>query len=591
MCCAPGSSGARLAAWLQPESRLDINKCELKLSEEPIHCDWPTQITLVIRDQYGDLVVVPDIKVEMNASPSDNSVNGNRKSKRLSVLEHGGSIPKVPYEPTIKDKMCYKAITFMKAYEDYCFEELRFVDPVQSRTSESISAQDNGNGTFSINWTPTAAGLFCLTVVIDGFTMEDVYRVHVKDTGVPPPPQKISEKNVCVPNKLRQFMAKFSSGLRIRTHPTLQSSQVGVIKMNGVISFIDEVQNDDGTWIRLSTESIRQHVVTTWFPTEAWCLQFNAHLNRTLLFPVHDPELELQRDDDDYEEGDDNDDDNNETVPDGLCLDRSQDLNEPAVVSNNGRAGECISQGSNPFLNMQSSSQEETDNKSNDELLRSKSIDATSNLGNTIAVVVEEGANKIQALHKWLRGDSVDLKSGIRRRLESSGCIDGSGNRSSLELGEGASSSVLESPPMLQQQRFEYGNPTATDGRSPTLKRNTFLISSTPTVAETSKQSRRTKLSNLSRPIHQLSNETASSRTGSFEEPVGVLKKALPPTLAESLRAMFAAFLWQEDIVHDAMACASFLKFHPLLPKNLGQVSGGGVIPEDCVDTRILMTK
>lgn len=246
VCCAPGSSGARLAAWLQPESRLDINKCELKLSEEPVHCGWPTAITLIIRDQYGDLVVVPDVKVEMKASPSDNSANGNRKSTRLSVLDTTtaatSQIPKLPYEPTLKDKVCYKAITFMKSYEDYSFEELRFVDPCQSRTSESISAQDNGNGTFAINWTPTTAGLFCLTVVIDGFTMEDVHRVHVKDTGVPPPPQKVTEKNVCVQNKLRQFVAKYSAGLRIRTHPTLQSTQVGVIKQHGIISYIDEVQ-------------------------------------------------------------------------------------------------------------------------------------------------------------------------------------------------------------------------------------------------------------------------------------------------------------------------------------------------------------
>lgn len=48
-----------------------------------------------------------------------------------------------------------------------------------------------------------------------------------------------------------------------------------------------------------------------------------------------------------------------------------------------------------------------------------------------------------------------------------------------------------------------------------------------------------------------------------------VLKRALPSSLAESLRAVFAAFLWHEGIVHDAMACSSFLKFHPTLPKDM----------------------
>lgn len=41
----------------------------------------------------------------------------------------------------------------------------------------------------------------------------------------------------------------------------------------------------------------------------------------------------------------------------------------------------------------------------------------------------------------------------------------------------------------------------------------------------------------------------------------------MSPSVAECLRAVFGAFLWHEGIVHDAMACASFLKFHPTLPK------------------------
>lgn len=44
-------------------------------------------------------------------------------------------------------------------------------------------------------------------------------------------------------------------------------------------------------------------------------------------------------------------------------------------------------------------------------------------------------------------------------------------------------------------------------------------------------------------------------------------KRALPAGLAESFRAVFAAFLWHEGLVHDAMASSSFLKFHPSLPK------------------------
>lgn len=44
-------------------------------------------------------------------------------------------------------------------------------------------------------------------------------------------------------------------------------------------------------------------------------------------------------------------------------------------------------------------------------------------------------------------------------------------------------------------------------------------------------------------------------------------KQAMSPSVAECARSVFAAFLWHEGIVHDAMACSSFLKFNPDLSK------------------------
>lgn len=58
-------------------------------------------------------------QIQIKAMPTVNGVNGNRKGKRLSQVDlntyKGVSMPpRIPYEPTIKDKMCFKAITFMK---------------------------------------------------------------------------------------------------------------------------------------------------------------------------------------------------------------------------------------------------------------------------------------------------------------------------------------------------------------------------------------------------------------------------------------------------------------------------------------------
>lgn len=54
---------------------------------------------------------------------------------------------------------------------------------------------------------------------------------------------------------------------------------------------------------------------------------------------------------------------------------------------------------------------------------------------------------------------------------------------------------------------------------------------------------------------------------GDGSKPIEPAKQAMSPSVAECARAVFAAFLWHEGIVHDAMACSSFLKFNPELSK------------------------
>lgn len=56
-------------------------------------------------------------------------------------------------------------------------------------------------------------------------------------------------------------------------------------------------------------------------------------------------------------------------------------------------------------------------------------------------------------------------------------------------------------------------------------------------------------------------------------KPKSVVKEALSPSVAEALRAVFGAFLWHEGIVHDAMACASFLKFNQNLTKEMSSLN------------------
>ncbi|XP_064637403.1 E3 ubiquitin-protein ligase MYCBP2-like isoform X3 [Lineus longissimus] len=301
--CTPGTSGGRLARWLQPDSYLDPKQCDIVYSKEELRCSWPAVITVITKDQYGQVVMVPNLKVEVKAVPiehKDSLDDEHKKLRRLSKqddinsMTFGGHPPPrldMPYDVTLKDKKdAFHAICMMKAYENYSFEELRFASPAVRRPSENMLVRANNDGTYCANWTPGSIGWYNLHVTIDGFETGDAYKVDVKEPpqGVVPPNQGASIKKPShQPSKMRKFVAKYSAGLRVRQNPSLQSEQIGIIKPNGILGFTDEIHNDDGVWVRLSADSIRKWCTSG--QSEAWCLQYNQHLGKTLLVPVEEP--------------------------------------------------------------------------------------------------------------------------------------------------------------------------------------------------------------------------------------------------------------------------------------------------------------
>ena len=294
--CVPGTSGGRLARWLQPESFVDVDQCEVLFNDlQDLKCNWPTIITIITRDQYGDVVQVPELKVEVNAVPIEEinqSVTRLRKMAAPDAMTFGGHRPpslEPKYEVTVKDKMLYHAITVQPAYENYSFEELRYASPALQRQSETMLVRPNNDGTYSANWTPGNIGFYQIHVVIDNCEMSEPYKVEVRDPpqGVAPPhpTKKSSHPGDHSMNRLRKFIAKPSAGLRIRIHPTLQSEQIGVVPVEGTISIVDEYHNADGIWVRLGQESLLEFCSVASY-SEGWCLQYNQHLEKTLLVPI-----------------------------------------------------------------------------------------------------------------------------------------------------------------------------------------------------------------------------------------------------------------------------------------------------------------
>lgn len=125
-----------------------------------------------------ELKAVPIDKKDI--SDSDQGIKIRRVSKTDPMTFGGHPQPSldVPYEVTVSNKMCFYAITIMKAYQNYSFEELRYTSPALKRSSESMLVIPNGDGSYGATWTPSSAGWYSIVITIDGYNMEDVSIIH-----------------------------------------------------------------------------------------------------------------------------------------------------------------------------------------------------------------------------------------------------------------------------------------------------------------------------------------------------------------------------------------------------------------------------
>ncbi|KAL4721305.1 hypothetical protein ACJJTC_009758 [Scirpophaga incertulas] len=60
------TAGGRLARWLSPASYVEPDKCEIKPPALPARTATRVNLPIVIRDQYGDVVIAPALKVEVS---------------------------------------------------------------------------------------------------------------------------------------------------------------------------------------------------------------------------------------------------------------------------------------------------------------------------------------------------------------------------------------------------------------------------------------------------------------------------------------------------------------------------------------------
>ena len=315
-----------------------------------IPVDKKVFIKIVTRDQHQEIAYDHNARVEVNIhfiSPfsQENDVHygsfdaRHRRSNDKSSLF--SNILENPYQIIVKDKVRYHSITMMKSYENFSLEELRFhTQSYLSRNSvvENIQLRSFENGYYLASWTPTSTGCYKIDLAVDGECSNHSNLINIVDEDDDRSGKSFSPSNredhakrsvtfnndyeisdrATIKHCIRKFICHDSAGLRIRALPSLQSEQIGVVAINGLLTIIDQCENDDGLWVRLSNESIQAYCgnsvevyhqtnkdfladnydvnepltsdskspFSITIRTEAWALQYNRHFNRTLLIPI-----------------------------------------------------------------------------------------------------------------------------------------------------------------------------------------------------------------------------------------------------------------------------------------------------------------
>ncbi|KAH7646731.1 e3 ubiquitin-protein ligase-like protein [Dermatophagoides farinae] len=287
------TSGARLALWLQNEAFILPNSCLMNIiiNDNNEYFGQKILIKILTRDQHEEIAYDPNACIEIqvrfisfNSSSSSLLIDDtivNQPESTVLPNESTSSISQIisqnQYQITVKDKTRYHSITMMKMFENYSLEELRMECPAElfhgkkpqdklasssSNDLSTITLQSFNNGYYLACWSPTSIGSYRIEMMVDGEKSENSVIINVNNCV---DDSKFSYKNNNVQpiihhhHKDHNRISNNSAGLRIRSLPSLQSEQIGIISINGLLTIIDQLENDDGIWVRLSNESIQAY--------------------------------------------------------------------------------------------------------------------------------------------------------------------------------------------------------------------------------------------------------------------------------------------------------------------------------------------
>ncbi|XP_064076475.1 E3 ubiquitin-protein ligase MYCBP2 [Vanessa tameamea] len=527
---AESTAGGRLAQWLAPGARVEPSRCELKAPSVPARPAARLSLPILIRDQYGDIVCSPALKVEVVVQRLEDSIF---RSNQASAPERRGSLSDVPYQPTVRDTMWFHAITMMKPYQNYSFEELRYASGAWGGActlleglggsgripAERIVVDAQRDGSYMAVWVPRAPGNYIFRCTLDDYPTAQDLKVEVAECA--------GEDTTAdrwlgsATYRLRRFAIQDSAGLRIRAGPSLQSEELSRVPAGAYVAIVEELVNKDGTWVRLSHETMQTYIEGC--VSVAWCLQYNSHLDRTLLVPVEDEDAQ------------------EEYTANYEVLNEARALlplwqEEEAVPAPSNVPDPIPEEQRFPF-SIQCDLANESDESSSPYMFGEPS---------------KRG--------RLLRNQSTSMPTPRRMPRRNNGNSDEwwpMKHCSSDNVAAMQETDILETKEETMAGRVaQTGTQTSPDSVVEDVVNAHYDAPKEWSPKRLSWEHLRPSRSRRSASPPPLPARNVPPR-----------KFALSPAQAECLRAIFAALLWHEGIVHDAIACAAFLKFHPQLPK------------------------
>jgi E3 ubiquitin-protein ligase MYCBP2 len=294
-----GTLASRLARWLQPERSVDMNSVDIVITEGQHAVGSDVEVSIVIRDQTGTVVAVPDMQVEVLATYLK-PVGGG--PTRVLNPYTGVSPPECnhPYTPISQGAIQLSCLTAMMPYSDYSLEEMRLYAPVNEGSFTTVGVSVNEDGSYKGVWTPLNPGEYKLHLKLDGKEAgkEKELTVHPPTVEDEPAPSQDSEEIKVEKVTIKRKKVKHGgfSGLRIRGGPSLKADMVGLMKPGDIVHYIEEVKNSDGGWIKLPKDQVQKYRSGTGsVAEEGYALMYHADNKKEVLLEETDPVEQLKQ--------------------------------------------------------------------------------------------------------------------------------------------------------------------------------------------------------------------------------------------------------------------------------------------------------